>query len=228
MRFDTAGDFRSHTCIDPPCADSGSGTNSNLYEEVLSMKLLTSALFAFALLFAGASQASAANYKVDEAHAFSVFKIMHLGIAPAYGMFVKVGGDLTFDAADLAKAKVTINIDPNSVFTGNKKRDDHLKGPDFFDVKQFPKMSFESTAWKKVGDDFEVSGNMTLHGQTKPMTITVKKTGEGKDPWGNDRVGMEANFKLDRTQFGIVWGADNGALSKEVDLMIAIEFIKQK
>ncbi len=193
------------------------------------MKLLTSALFAFALVFAGVSQASAAKYKVDEAHAFTVFKIMHLGIAPAYGMFVKTGGSLDFDAANLGAAKITIDIDPNSVFTGNKKRDDHLKAPDFFDVKQFPKAGFVSTAWKKTGDKtFEVTGNLTLHGQTKPVTATVTKTGEGKDPWGNDRVGMEANFTIDRTAFGINWGADNGALGKEVQLMVSIEFIKEK
>ena len=193
------------------------------------MKLLTSALCAFALLFAGASQASAAKYDVDAAHAFAVFKVMHLGIAPSYGMFVKVGGDLDFDPANPAASKLTINIDPGSVFTGNKKRDDHLKGPDFFDVKQFTEMKFVSTAWKKTGDNtFEVTGNMTMHGKSVPMTVNVTKTGEGKDPWGNDRVGMETTFELDRTAFGIVWGADNGALAKNVSAMISIEFIKQK
>jgi len=193
------------------------------------MKLLTSALFAFALIFAGASQASAADYTVDEAHAFAVFKVMHLGIAPAYGQFVKVGGTLAFDPANPGATKITIDIDPNSVFTANKKRDDHLKGPDFFNVKQFPKMGFESTAWKKTGDNtYEVTGNMTMAGKTNPMTVTVTQTGAGKDPWGNDRVGMETHFSLDRGAFGINWGLDNGALAKDVGIMLAIEFIKQK
>lgn len=190
------------------------------------MKLITPALLAFALLF-GASQASAANWKVDESHAFAVFKVMHLGIAPAYGQFVKVGGSLDFDPANPGATKLTIEIAADSVFTGNKKRDDHLKNADFFDAKQFPKLTFQSTAWKKTGDGtYEVTGNLTLRGQTKPVTVTVKQTGMGKDPWGNERVGMTADFTIDRMDYGIAYMPDG--LGKQVDLMLSAEFIKQK
>lgn len=193
------------------------------------MKLLTSALVALALTFAGASQASAAKWNLDGAHAFALFKVMHMGIAPAFGQFVKIGGNLDFDPADPAATKLSVEIDAESVFSGNKKRDDHLKGPDFFNAKQFPKLTFESTGWKKTGDDtYEVTGNMTMVGKTQPMTISVTRSGMGKDPWGNDRVGMTANVSIDRSLFGINWGLDNGGAGKMVDLMLSFEFVKQK
>ncbi|MCA9557587.1 MAG: YceI family protein [Myxococcales bacterium] len=191
------------------------------------MKLLTSALFACALMFAGA--ASAADYKADEAHTFTLFKIMHLGIAPSYGQFVKSTGTLSFDEAAPEGSKLAIEITADSIFTGNKKRDDHLKGPDFFNVKQFPTLAFTSTAWKKTGENtYDVTGNMTIAGKTNPITVAVTKTGAGNDPWGNDRVGMESNFTIDRGAFGVSWGLDNGAAGKDVQIMVSIEFIKNK
>lgn len=187
--------------------------------------LTAAVLGAAALLFAGVAQA--APYDVDGAHAYAVFKIDHLGIAPSYGQFVKIGGNLDFDPSKPEATKLTIEIDADSVFTGNKKRDDHLKSPDFFDVKQHPKLTFQSTGWKKTGDaTFEVTGNMTIHGQTRPVTVTVQKTGEGKDPWGNDRIGMTAAFQIDRMDYGIDYMPDG--LGKKVDLMLSAEFIKKK
>lgn len=189
------------------------------------MKRLFGSLVAATLLLAGAAQAE--TYEIDPAHAYAIFKIDHLGIAPSYGQFVKIGGSFAYDAAAPDKSTVTVEIDPDSIFTGNKKRDDHLKSPDFFDTKQFPKLTFQSTAFKKAGEDtFTVNGNLTMHGQTRPVTVTVKKTGAGKDPWGNDRVGMETTFTVNRMDYGINFMPDG--LGKDVTVMLSIEGIKKK
>lgn len=189
------------------------------------MKALISSIFAAALLTAGAAHAADA-YDVEGSHAFAVFKVDHLGIAPAYGQFMKLSGALSFDA-DATKNTLSVEIDANSVFTGNKKRDDHLKGPDFFDTKQFPKLTFTSTSWKKTADKtFEVTGNLTIRGQTKPITVTVKQTGMGPDPWGNQRLGLTSEFKINRLDYGVAYMPEG--LGKEVTLMLSIEFVKKK
>lgn len=189
------------------------------------MKGLISSFFAAALLLGGA--AHAATWDIDGSHAFAVFKVTHLGIAPAYGQFMKLGGTIDFDAANPGASKINIEIDANSVFTANKKRDDHLKGPDFFDAKQFPKLTFVSTAWKKTGDKtFDVTGNLTIKGQTKPMTVKVTMTGAGKDPWGNDRAGFTSEFTINRMDFGVNYMPDG--LGKDVTIMLSLEAIKKK
>ncbi len=187
------------------------------------IKRLLATLLTTSFLFAGAAQAEA--YAVDGAHAFAVFKIMHLGIAPTYGQFVKVDGQMTW--AEGAAPSFTIEIDANSIFTGNKKRDDHLKSPDFFNVKQHGKLTFTSKSAKKTGDNtYEVTGEIGIKGVTQPFTTTVTKTGAGVDPWGNTRVGFTANFKLDRRAFGINFMPDG--LGNDVDVMLSIEGIAKK
>lgn len=189
------------------------------------MKGLISSLFAAALLLTSA--AHAATWKIDESHAFAVFKVMHLGIAPSYGQFMKINGDIDFDPASPEAAKISVEIDADSIFTANKKRDDHLKGPDFFDTKQFPKVTFKSTAWKKTGDKtFAVSGDLTIKGQTKPITANVVMTGAGKDPWGNDRAGFTAEFTINRLDFGVSYMPEG--LGKDVTIMLSLEGIQQK
>ncbi|MCA9548268.1 MAG: YceI family protein [Myxococcales bacterium] len=186
-------------------------------------KRLLGTVLAASFLFAGAAQA--ADYDVDGAHAFAVFKVMHLGVAPSYGQFVKVGGSLQVDGEEL-KA-LAIEIDTASIFSANKKRDDHLKGPDFFDVKQFPKATFKATKIEKAGDKaFKVTGDMTIKGKTQSITLDATMTGAGTDPWGNERVGFEANFKIDRMAFGVDYMPDG--LGKQVDFMVALEGIKKK
>lgn len=189
------------------------------------MKRLIGSLFATALLLAGV--AHAAPYDIDPAHAYAIFKIDHLGVAPSYGQFVKIGGTFDFDAAAPEKSTVKVEIDANSIFTGNQKRDEHLKSPDFFDTKQFPTVTFQSTSFKAAGaDTYTVAGNLTMHGQTRPVTVTVKKTGAGKDPWGNDRVGMETTFTVNRLDYGIAFMPDG--LGKDVTVILSIEGIKKK
>lgn len=189
------------------------------------MKRIVSVLFAAAMMMGGT--AHAATWDIDGSHAFALFKVMHLGIAPSYGQFMKIGGTVEFDPANPEAASINVEIDATSIFSANKKRDDHLKGPDFFDVKQFPKATFKSSKWKKTGDNtFDVTGDLTIKGKTNTITIPVTLTGAGKDPWGNDRAGFTSEFTIDRMAYGVNYMPDG--LGKDVTLMLSLEAIKKK
>lgn len=175
------------------------------------------------LLFAGSALAD--NYKVDPDHTFALFGVSHLGIGTAYGRFDHSSGGFVVDGAALQS--VNIEIDAATVDTANKKRDTHLAGPDFFNVKQYPKLTFKSTAVEKSGDNtFKVTGDLTIRGVTKSMTIDVTRTGAGPDPWGNQRMGFETTFTINRMDFGVAFMPDG--LGKEVKIILATEGIKEK
>jgi polyisoprenoid-binding protein YceI len=164
--------------------------------------------------------ASAATYEIDPAHTFVVFEATHLGIGKAYGMFRKTTGSYDPDAG-----KLDVTIDANSVYSANKKRDDHLRGPDFFNAKQFPTITFKSTEVKTAGDQIKIMGNLTMKGTTKPVELVMKKVGEGKDPWGNFRTGYEGSLTVNRMDFGIDYMPEG--LSKDITLRLAVEGIRQ-
>ncbi|MCC6620453.1 MAG: YceI family protein [Deltaproteobacteria bacterium] len=173
------------------------------------------------------SSALAAPYEVDGAHSSVLFKVMHFGIAPFHGRFNKVAGTFEFDGANVAASKLAVDIDANSVFTADKKRDDHLKSPDFFNAKQFPNIVFKSRAVKagaRAGA-FLVEGDLTLRGVTKPVTVELVKTGEGKDPYGGYRVGFEGTFTINRHDFGVSFMPDG--LGKDVTITVAVQGVKK-
>lgn len=168
---------------------------------------------------------AAGTYEIDSVHSHVVFRIKHLGVAYQYGSFNQVEGSLTL-SADPTKSEVQVDIAADSVFTANKKRDTHLKSPDFFDVKQFPTISFKSTKIEPAGGStYNVTGNLSLHGVTKSVTIPMELTGTGKDPWGGFRVGFEGKLDIDRTDYGITFMPDG--LGNEVNLMLTVEAIKK-
>src|SRR4051794_9536089 len=140
---------------------------------------LTGLFFAVAFVLPTIARA-ADNYKVDSVHSFVVFNIDHLGLNKAWGRTAGPSGSLMIDDADPSKSKLAVEVAADSIDTGNAGRDKHLKGPDFFDVKQFPKIAFNSTQVRKSGDNtYEVTGEFNLHGQSKPVTVTLTKLGEG-------------------------------------------------
>ena len=170
--------------------------------------------------------ASAADYEIDKSHAFAYFNVMHLGFAPSYGQFTKISGKIKFEPTSPDQSSITVDIDSSSVFTGNRKRDEHLRGPDFFDVKQYPNIQFRSSAWKKTDNkNFEVSGTLNLHGVSKPITVTMTQTGIGPDPWGNNRVGFTCAFEINRLDYGIKYMPDG--LGKNVNIAFSVEGIQK-
>jgi len=171
--------------------------------------------------------ARAASYTVDPVHTSAVFRIKHFNTAFFYGRFDKISGSLEWDDANPDGGKFDIAIAADSIHTGNEMREKHLKGPDFFDVGQHPTIRFVSTSVKKNDDagSYTLEGNLTLHGQTKPVTATLTMTGTGKGRAGEDLIGFEATFTIKRSEFGMNYML-NG-LSDDVQLMVGIEAKKQ-
>lgn len=180
-----------------------------------------------AALLASSATASAADYKIDKQgqHAFVQFRIQHLGYSWLYGTFKDFDGSFTFDEADPSKDKVNVTINTNSVDTNHAERDKHLRSAEFLNVAKFAQATFVSTAVKKDGDELDITGNLTLNGVTKPVTLEAKKLGEGKDPWGGYRAGFEAETKIALKDFNIK--TDLGPASQDVQLMISVEGIRQ-
>ncbi len=180
-----------------------------------------------AAMLLSAGNAVAADYKIDTQgqHAFVQFRIQHLGYSWLYGTFRDFDGSFTFDEADPSKDKVNVTIDTGSVDTNHAERDKHLRSADFLNASKFPKATFVSTGVKKDGDELDITGDLTLNGVTKPVTLEAKKLGEGKDPWGGYRAGFEAETTLTLKDFNIK--SDLGPASQQVQLMISVEGIRQ-
>ncbi|MBX3395561.1 MAG: YceI family protein [Phycisphaerae bacterium] len=171
-----------------------------------------------------ANNAEPENYKIDNSHSSVHFRIKHLGVSYCYGRFNEIDGRLTMSGDDKNALEITIKAD--SIDSNDKKRDDHLRGPDFFNVKQFPVISFKSSEFKKSGtDQFKVTGDLTMHGVTKSVTVTLDHIGSGKDPWGGQRTGFEGTFEVKRSDFGISYMP--GGLGEDVRIIVALEAIKQ-
>ncbi len=189
--------------------------------------LLSGSFLSAIILTAAAPLAMAADsYKVDSAHGVAIYKIQHLGVSNAYGMFKEPTGAVVFDAADPSKSSFEFEVKTDNVITGNEKRDAHLKSPDFFNAKQFPTITFKSTAVKAAGENkFEVTGDLTLHGVTKSITLTIAKTGEADTGKMGYRTGWQTIVDLKRSDYGM----NNmvGPVGDDVQLTIAFEAVKQ-
>ena len=173
-----------------------------------------------------AEVAKAGNYKIDPAHTSINFSVSHLGISVLSGRFNTISGDLNFSPKGNSKVKVT--IDTASVDTNHKKRNDHLKSPDFFNVKQFPEMTFSSNKveYSSTGEPQKIIGSLSLHGETKPVTLNVKALGAGKDPWGGYRAGYTATTLIKRSDYGMKFML--GGIGDEISIVLNIEAIKNK
>ncbi|MCB9554556.1 MAG: YceI family protein [Deltaproteobacteria bacterium] len=171
------------------------------------------------------STSFAETWNIDPVHSAVVFKTLHFGAGYTYGMFRKFSGKIEA-AKPIGKSSVSIEIDAESVYTGEQKRDKHLRSPDFLNVKQFPKITFVSSAVRGSVKNITVSGKLTLHGTTKDVTVRLTKVGEGKDPWGNQRIGFEGTLKIKRTEYGMKKMI--GPAADEIQLILAFEAIKAK
>lgn len=172
------------------------------------------------------SKGAAETYKVDPVHSGVIFKIKHLDVSYFYGRFNEVSGKFTIDEADPASNTFDVEIKTDSIDTNSENRDRHLKGPDFFNAKQYPKVIFQSTSVKKIGDRlYEVTGNLTLHGVTQPLTVKLEHTGSGSGSRGEYRIGFETTFNIKRSDFDMKYALGN--LGDEVKMMVSLEGIKQ-
>ncbi len=172
-------------------------------------------------------QAQPVTYRIDSVHSFIIFRVKHMNTAYAYGRFNTFSGTIVVDEKNPANSRIELEIDANSIDTGNSQRDDHLRSPDFFNTRQFPKITFKSTRVRKINDTtVEVTGNLTARGVTRPLTVRVQFTGKGRNPRGQEIIGFETTFTIKRSQFGINYGL-GGGLDDEVRVTFSVEAIRQ-
>jgi polyisoprenoid-binding protein YceI len=168
----------------------------------------------------------AGTYNIDPSHSNVGFEVRHMGIATVRGAFKKFEG--TVDATGPLKLSGTVEV--ASVDTGDENRDGHLQSPDFFDAAQFPQISFNSTAVESDGDEIKLTGDITIHGITKPITLTGELSNGGEDPWGNERIGFEVAGKVDRREFDLNFNqtlpSGNLLVANNVKLVISVSAVK--
>jgi polyisoprenoid-binding protein YceI len=178
------------------------------------------------------TSSSSISWNIDPAHSHAEFKVKHMMISNVKGSFSGITGTLVEDPADPSLNQIVASIDISTVNTGDQKRDEHLKSTDFFHHEQHPHMIFKSTKVEKKDDEeYSVTGDLTIHGITKPVIFTVEGPSQpAKDPWGNTRIGLSATTKINRKEFGLSWNAaleSGGVLvGEDVQLSLDVQLIK--
>ncbi|MEQ8524336.1 YceI family protein [Gracilimonas sp.] len=149
-----------------------------------------------------------ATWNIDPTHSEIQFKVKHLVISTVTGNFKSFNGSLTTEGDSFENASVKFEADIDSITTNNADRDTHLKSDDFFNAEQYPKLKFESTSFKnKGGDNYELTGNLTIRDITKEVTLNVEHGGTVDDPYGQTKAGFEINGSVNRKEFGLKWNA---------------------
>jgi polyisoprenoid-binding protein YceI len=173
------------------------------------------------------------TYNIDPVHSSVHFSVRHLMVSNVRGEFSKLSGTIQADPTNPTASSVEATIDIDSINTRDAGRDTHLKSADFFDMEKFPTMTFRSTKVVLKEGGAEVTGDLTIHGVTKPVTLEVEgSTEEIKDPWGNQRIGLSATAKLSRKEFGLTWNAalETGGVmvGDEVKVTIDLQAVRAK
>jgi len=176
--------------------------------------------------------AATTTWNLDPAHSSAEFKVKHMMIANVKGSFSGLSGVLTEHATDSTLSSVVASVPVATLTTGDPQRDGHLKSGDFFDAEKYLTMDFKSTKVVKEDEaEYKVTGDLTVHGVTKPVTFAVEgPSAPGKDPWGNTRIGLSATTKINRKDFGLSWNAalESGGflVGEEVAITLEVQFIK--
>ncbi len=187
-----------------------------------------SVLFAV-LAMGGPARAAPEKYRIDPEHLSIGFLTMHIGWARVLGMFLEGGGTFVFDEESLTLTEVRIEVETKSVFSNHKRRDRHLRSPDFLNSREFPKMTFVGMTTERTGERSGiVHGELTLIGETRPLSLEITWNKSGAyELGGRDRVGVSALGRFMRSDFGMVYGVDNNLVGDEIELIIEFEAIKQ-
>ncbi|MBK7703350.1 MAG: YceI family protein [bacterium] len=196
----------------------------------MTFRKMMTALLAASLLTAAA--ATAATYTIDATHSSVGFKVRHMMVSKVTGSFGEFSGTFDYVEGQPDQWSAAATIKTASVNTNDAKRDGHLRNADFFDAEKYPEITFASKGVSQKGGGWVLTGDLTMHGVTKPVELELEFNGAITDPWGNDRVGFSAKGVLDRRDFGITYNTvlDKGgvAVSNEVELMLEIEAIANK
>ncbi|MCF3136032.1 YceI family protein [Streptomyces olivochromogenes] len=148
------------------------------------------------------------DYTIDPSHTTIGFVARHAMVTNVKGAFLDLAGSLNLNGTDPSKSKASLDVKMDSLDTGNADRDGHLKSADFFKIDEHPTMTFRSTRTEALGgDDYRITGDLTILGVTRPITIDLEFNGSAKDPFGNERVGFEGKAELLRSEWGLTWNA---------------------
>jgi polyisoprenoid-binding protein YceI len=185
------------------------------------------------LIFASTAISQVSTWTADPAHTHIGFKVRHMMVAYVNGEFKEFDIKVSYDQGDITKSKVEVTIDATSISTDNERRDNDLRSDHFFDVTEYPSITFVSKGIAKIADGLEMTGDLTMHGVTKEVTFTVDgPTAQVKDPRGNIRMGASATGKINRMDYGLTWNVPlegGGVLAgNDVSLLIDVELIKDQ
>jgi polyisoprenoid-binding protein YceI len=172
------------------------------------------------------------TWKIDPAHSEVQFKVKHLMITSVTGQFAAFDGTVETSSDDFANANIKFEADVASISTKNADRDAHLQAADFFDAANHPKITFVSKEVKKLDEEnYKVTGDLTIRGNTRPVELSVEYGGTQKDPWGQTKAGFELSGKVSRKDFGLTFNAttETGGvvLGDDVKLLASVQLIKQ-
>lgn len=168
---------------------------------------------------------SRTTWNLDPSHSHIEFSAKHMMITTVKGRFAKFEGTIVADEGDVTNASVDVTIKAASIDTRTDQRDAHLRSAEFLDAETFPSVSFKSTRVEGTRDKLKLTGDLTIRGTTRPITLDVTYEGAGKDPWGGQRVSFAATGKLDRREFGLTWNQalEAGGILVSNDVKISIE-----
>lgn len=183
------------------------------------------------MMMAALTNAQTTNWGFDASHSNVRFSLSHMVISEVEGNFGTYEGTVSTTKDDFSDAKINFTIDVNSINTDDEKRDEHLRGEDFFNVAKYPNIVFTSKSMKSLGDNkYEVSGDFTMNGVTKEITLDAKYGGTINDPWGNTKAGFKVTTTIDRTDWGLKYNSkmDTGGLmiGEEIEIVCKMELIK--
>lgn len=184
------------------------------------------------LIFCLGTLNSQTKWKIDVTHSKVQFSVKHLVISEVIGHFSEFDAELVQTKEDFSKSILTATIKTSSIDTDNQKRDEHLRSADFFDVENFPEMTFVSKSFEKSGKNkYKVTGNLTMRGVTKKVVLNVQYNGQMTNAWGNVVAGFKATATINRKDFNLVWNKtlETGGLliGENVDILIIVEMQKQ-
>lgn len=171
------------------------------------------------------------TWNIDTSHSGVHFTVRHMVVSKVRGAFDRWQGVVQFDEQNPAASKVSVRIEAASIDTREEKRDAHLRSPDFFDVEKYPELTFESTNVEKLDDEkYRVTGNLTIRGITKEVVLDAEYLGGGKDPWGNQRIGFQAQTSIQRKDFGLSWNqvleAGGVLVGEKIEIALDVQAVK--
>lgn len=171
------------------------------------------------------------TFNIDLSHSSVSFSVRHMVIAKVHGRFARFSGAIALDEQTPSASSVNVTIEAASIDTNDEKRDGHLRSADFFDSDKFPQLTFVSSKVERPsGERFLVSGDLTIHGVTKPITLDVEYNGRGKDPWGGERASFSSKVSVNRRDFGLEWNqaleAGGVLVGDKIDITLEIEAVK--